>query len=529
MHSGSRAGRLSSAWREPTLAASTGALVLLASLVNFLGHNEYPLLRPEVGLVAAFFIAVAIVSGLVYATMSGVGRSLLQYVLVLLALDLNFDPIVAVVGTAVIGLVLRRHMMTFLGIAAGVVLTTGLAGIAAGSGGDGRRLASGLPASDAPVLVHIILDEHIGIEGILGDAPETRAIRDKLKAFYLRNDFRLFGGAYSAYFHSVNSIPEILNFGVEQGRELGFKNGAVMRKNAYFDKLGALGYGIHVYQREYIDYCEVGPIVFCETKRRSDFGDMAEAPLTAVEKARLAVNDMGSLSSFFRGLANSYDLVSALARRYDVALPALRPEQDPVAFGALATLDQLASELRQAKPGTAYFVHAFAPHYPYVMDRSCQLKKLSDWMHRDATSIARHDREIAYFDQISCVLTKLDAIFAAAASTPAGANAVFVIHGDHGSRMTETEPRVDTKGRFDDNDLIVSFSALFAVRGPGIEPAYDRRRLPVSKLLEAVAMADFHSANYAPAADFTPTVVLTDSSWTPVERHPLPEWWARPQ
>ena len=47
-----------------------------------------------------------------------------------------------------------------------------------------------------PPVVHILLDEHIGIEGLGGDAAAD-AMKERLRSFYVNNGFRLFGGAYS--------------------------------------------------------------------------------------------------------------------------------------------------------------------------------------------------------------------------------------------------------------------------------------------------------------------------------------------
>src|SRR5690606_5752666 len=151
-----------------------------------------------------------LVMGIVYRAMGDLGRLVLQLLLVFLALDINFDAIVASVGTFVIGLLLRRRILPFLGIASAVVLATGLAGIGIGAGptrGAAEAEAAVSPVSGPPVLVHLILDEHIGVEGLLGDEPEIAAMRQRLRDFYVGQGFRLFGGAYSEYLHTVNAIP----------------------------------------------------------------------------------------------------------------------------------------------------------------------------------------------------------------------------------------------------------------------------------------------------------------------------------
>jgi hypothetical protein len=67
--------------RPPLLAVAAGALVLVASLANYLNHNAYPLLTPEAGLVAAALIVAAAAAGFVYAASGPLGRTLLEVLL----------------------------------------------------------------------------------------------------------------------------------------------------------------------------------------------------------------------------------------------------------------------------------------------------------------------------------------------------------------------------------------------------------------------------------------------------------------
>src|SRR5207245_3601634 len=81
-----------------------------------------------------------------------------------------------------------------------------------------------------PAIVHIILDEHIGLDGLAPDNPRTPAVRQALDQFYLGNGFRVFGRAHSDYAFTTRSIPEILNFGANPP-----KDRRTIRKIAYFD------------------------------------------------------------------------------------------------------------------------------------------------------------------------------------------------------------------------------------------------------------------------------------------------------
>jgi hypothetical protein len=47
----------------------------------------------------------------------------------------------------------------------------------------------------------------------------------------------------------------------------------------------------------------------------------------------------------------------------------------------------------------------------------------------------------------------------------AGKDAIIIVQGDHGSRMTDVDPFVDNLGKFGSADMIASYSALFALLG----------------------------------------------------------------
>lgn len=507
--------------REAGVATGAGILVLLASLANFLGHNEYPLWTPEVGVATLALVAVAASVGLTYLVVGQLGRVLLQHCLVFMALDLNFDFIVAVVGTVAIGLVLRQRMLLFIAIAAGVVLVTQAAGVGLGATTGSAPSVPGAQRSDAPLLVHVVLDEHIGIEGLI-DTPRGVAMREKLIAFYSGNGFRLFGGAYSHYLHTVNSMPEVLNFGA-----LPPVASFDVNPNAYFDRLGELGYGIHVWQTDFLRYCDNAFVVSCRTRRAFDAHDLVEAPLPATVKAKLLIDSMATLSDGIGNLSIIYDGAALAGRYVGLRLPLyrLRDRPMPAAVGALETIDAVVAELRGASRGEAYFVHDLVPHDPFILTPECGIKQAHDWQNRSGPRAAKERREEAYFDQIDCLLVRLQVLLDAIAASPAGEDAIVLIHGDHGSRITDVDPTVETEGRFTDADLIAGYSALFAVRASGIAPGYESRRLSLSELVTALAGSGFAEIDVPHEPDRVHLIVLENRETEPVKQFPLPAWW----
>ena len=386
---------------------------------------------------------------------------------------------------------------------------------------------SPLPAATAgsgPPLVHIILDEHAGVEGLLGDAPEVVAMRDKLVTFYSDNGFRVFGGAYSRYFHSTNSIPEFLNFGdLKPAVE---KEIAV---NAWFDRLGAMGYRINVSQTDFLRYCENAHVVSCDTRRAFGANYLEAAPIPAVEKTALLLNELVGLSRVLKATVRLYNIGGNAGRLAGLdALPHYAPEDHmlPAALGALQAIDGLGATLANAEAGNAYFLHALVPHYPFLLAPDCSVERLAKWQHRSGTRSDREARERAYFAQISCLMTRLETIVRSLDSSVAGKDAIVLIHGDHGSRITDVDPQVENEDRFSDEDVVRGHSALFVVRAPGIEPGYEPRRAPIAGLLRALANSRLTGIDVPPISSHV--VVLEDTLTNPVKPHPLPDWWVDP-
>jgi hypothetical protein len=505
--------------RQAVFAALAGGAVLAATLLNFLAAEYYPVLTPEVALLALALAGVAAAMALVYAFAFPLLRALLAVFLLLIALDINFDGWAVLAGTAAIAIIVNRHLMTFLGIAASVVLLTELpyaTYLRSDERASGPELAVAAGDRSLPPLVHIIVDEHIGVEGLIDDSA-AREMGDDLKSFYLSQGFHLAGGAYSEHFHTLNAIPAMLNFGEAQAWvEETSKRGSPVPNNRYFEVLRERGYAINVHQSPYLDYCVHDAVSNCRTSPKSLLLVAYSADLPAPELARLIGREFARLS----WVLTTAGKVAEAAFGFRTSL---RDSHLPMAAPELETLDLVASQLRRNSRGAAFLVHVLFPHYPYVFDRKCMIKPLAGWQFRRSTLARKsplHERQAAYYEQIRCLLLKLTSIFDAA-----GEDAVIIVNGDHGSRITGIDPAAHMLGRFSDADLIASFSALYAVRAPGTPAGYDRRALPLGLLLKEFVQSGFRNARPVVPDDFQPSVVLETAEWKPAKRHPLPVNW----
>lgn len=511
---------------RPLIAAAAGAMALLASLLNYVSHHGYPLGTLEIGIAATMLVVFSAAVGLLYAVVGGVGRVILDILLTYLAFDLNFDGAGVVVATVVTVILFNRYLLQVMIVAFPVMIAADVIGL----GLDDANVQAAANArqgaeSNAPVLLHVILDEHIGVEGLSAAAPEASSLRRDLQSFYVvQNGFRLFGGAYSEYLHTVNAIPHILNLGIEQPWTSGHSEGARVGHNRYFDRLGQLGYRVRVYQSDFLDLCASPAVESCTVQRAVDLKPVAGTSLGATEKAALILYGFASLSEAAKKSARLYDLAASRLAQTGVRLPLLELHQAN-ATGALVAFDRVIADLRHARPGEAYVVHLLLPHHPYATSRNCDFKPLYEWQLRRSPLVTRNQRELAYFDQVTCATTKVGAALRALAASPGGARSIVIVHGDHGSRITQRDPIVENVGRFDERDLINGYSTLFAVRAADIEPGYDSTHVPVAQLLSALASSSFSSATVDLPPGFVPSVVLENRDWKPIRRHELPTSW----
>jgi len=511
--------------------AAAWVAVLFGSLLSLLNFHEYPIWRPEVGIIAAAMGAAALALGYVHVA-GGRLRPLVDAALVYLAVDLNFDGSYAVgaaITAALVAIFVKRSIAPAVAVVFSVVVAGQLAtALTAEAHAAAGTLASKSVESGLPAIVHVVLDEHIGVEG-LAVTPELAATRAHMVDFYTGRGFTLYGGAHSRHFHTINSLPEILNFGkTEVGGESRANRASRIEHNAWFDALRSRGYQINVRQSDFIDYCGHKAVASCQTYRRSDLLPMASSSLTAPERARIIASAFVSLSSGLMRASNLYDFTAVRAAQRGVRLPILNI--DMVRLGStLAALDSanaFVNDLRGAKPGQAYFVHLLFPHYPHATRPDCSIKPLEAWRYRriggDMTS-----RNAAYADQLLCSTRIVDSMLKSVASSPAAKNAVFIVHGDHGSRITVDDPKITNIDQVAGRDLVVGYSTLFAVRVDAGEGSYDPRMAAVSSLLRqfsgsglrSVPVIDDSAANAA-------EVYIEDGAWRPMFLRPLPAFRA---
>lgn len=512
-------------WRLAAVPFAVALLVLAASLANFLHYHAYPLPRPEVLMVLAGLAAGAFLFGLLHAGASQFGRALLDGLLVFVAVNLNSDSVVAA-GIAALVFAFARlardiSLLPILAIVSAVVLASGLAGLAERREAITTVKQPQPPASQAKAVLHIILDEHGGTGGA-SDA----AFRRELTDFYVRRGFRLFDRAYSRHFHTVNAIPDLLNFG-HPGESRNVDESLDIGRTAYLSRLPRQGYRLHIYQSDFADYCRYSADVSCTTYWSPSMAFLADEPMSPAAKARLLAFKFTALSSMALTVANGLDRATHLPWTRPLGLPVIAPKERAVSssLGGLAILDRMTADLRRAQPGDAHFAHVLAPHFPYVADGDCRILPPGRWQYRRSARPVEA-REAAYRQQAGCVMRKLDRVIAAFESSPAGRNAVIIVHGDHGSRITRKDPIEADADALKPADLMAGYSTLFAVRGPGVAAGIEPRPFATPDILGRLAASNFQSVEGIRPGDNQ--VHLEGPDWTVGKPFSIADAWPKP-
>jgi len=520
-----------------TIAAS--AIVVATSFLNFLRFNNYPIISAETALVSVGLLLLIILLGFIHHHATIIGKAILEGLLVTIILNQNTVPIVwsFAAGLALAALILfrRSSMLPVLGMLSLFTLISGFLGIGTAAG-DNDQLqtrktlqpqAAGKTekASAPPALLHLILDEHIGLEGLSDKKPNSLALKSELKARYLKQGFRVYGRAYSQHFHTINAIPQIMNFGAEPPRNTQSKKAAPLEQNAYFDRLLKNGYSLHIWQTNFMDFCQGRPVASCTRLHNGQLGAIHDLPsLSTLDKAHLIAVRFARLFQPAKIAGKYYDTFR-LNTVWGSSLPNLNlgtvPSMSTV--NGLMSFDNLVKNLEKAQPGHAYFAHIVMPHFPYVTTEDCKVKKIHDWQERQSHR-PLNDRQNAYFEQIRCVSNKLENAVAALHQSPSANNFVVVVHGDHGSRIAKIQPTYQNQKRFSDQDFIAGFSTLMAVRSSAIPAEYEDQPVTVSQILDLLSAKNFKqspdSANFK-----APPVQLDDENWVPQAARSLPAKW----
>lgn len=334
-------------------------------------------------------------------------------------------------------------------------------------------------------VLYLILDEHIGIDGMPASVPETAATQEALRQFYLENRFTLYSKAYSNYFYTDNAISNILNttYSKEQGSYFSDSSRRLLKQNRLFESFKNQEYQIYAYSFGYIDYCT----------------EAVDHCYTHAKNSPTSIQDMGyPMGDRLRILGSLYLATNSVFKEIQKRIP------DTGIFitklGPLQVVPNLFNELKKdlnhAPQNTLFFVHVMMPHYPYVYGADCAPKPISEWQNRNEFNEANRKnspegyarRYRDYYDQIGCLNRLIGSVLESLKQSGHFDETTIVIHGDHGSRINlGHDPYFDFSKEISVEDMITSHSALLAVKpANAAQGRIDSRQGSVTRILNSV-------------------------------------------
>ncbi len=382
-------------------------LVAAIPLVNYLKNAEYSLISPEILIIYGLILILAVIFAYLMIPGGTSVRVFIYGALAVLVVDVQTDWITTI-GLRLLlnslffgGLfwILRRRLTSFVLVVAGAVLLS----ILVTPGGD-RLVRTGEPGPlpgddpDLPFILHLILDEHIGIEGIPAEFDPQGRYSTRLRDFYLDQDFAVYGRAYSRYLATQESVPNLLNFSSsgEPGYffDGGFRKNVLLENNAWFDLLHDRGYRIHVMETSFMrffDPGDQGSNPYCDTRLHYYMYSLKPIERMDVHPGKKVAYLLGGFykeSYFLSRIQGVYSDIQS-SRMGSGLLPSLDINVPyPGQKTALDAMGILEEQLQGAGPGQVFFGHVLLPHSPYGLGPDCGLEPQTDnWL-------SNYDREL---------------------------------------------------------------------------------------------------------------------------------------
>ena len=495
-------------------------LILMTPFLNFLEHNSYPVTRPEVLICLIGIVAIAVAcSSAVFARWSAL-YGVIVATLITFFVDLQFYLIDKSYHFILLLLLLFAVWWllqeNFYAIATVVFATFFLVTLLQLSQASTREVfrfgteASAATRSSLPRLIHIIFDEHIGIEGIPTELDSGKALKEQLVRFYRRHGFLAFGGAFSHHYRTLDSIPNQLNFTVhdELNAHIRRRRGdnSPLLRNSYFGMLHDMGYDINVLSARFINFCIESPVPIENCYEYDSYGlkPVTDLDMPISIKVRAIVSRFLHQSDIYHRVKQRYRKIRNAV--HETPLPSwtwdLPLHTNPL--NTVQVLDDLWQGILSLPPANVLFAHLLSPHSPYITRADCSIRNsVTEWKGRRLPVIdlitantpqSREERYPLYFEQVSCLYTKLEQLFNQMKAAGIYDDSIIILQGDHGSRIVLTEPFAANRDVLTHQDIIDGFSTLFAIKIPGQEGGYDTSPLPLEQLL-LKGVSDFTDAS----------------------------------
>jgi hypothetical protein len=363
-----------------------------------------------------------------------------------------------------------------------------------------------------PPYIHIVLDEHIGVEGISSQEDKHLTIAHALKNKYLQSGFTVYGKAYSRYAETINSFPSFLNLEPIKNPShyvIYEKDTNHLTQNHLFEALSQKGYQINVIQSYYLDFCKYRDkfnLKSCVTYQQT--APIPDANFVSTQAKSIAVINSIFEKILLQNIATKLEASSIWCK---LKLPNMADvenfDSSTAAYGAF---NEISKTLKTAAPGNAYFIHLLLPHRHYVYDANCHFVG-------DRGTATQY-----YLEQLQCTQKLMDHLLLTLANEPSTKNSTIIIQGDHGSRVQEKSSTIKTDYKnFTPQDFVHTFSTFFAVKTPASKADYDTTPLPIDYLLKNLILADKLSPSTLSSKSI---FLLSDHSSKELKEYSMPEF-----
>jgi len=518
--------------------------VLASPFLAFLKRYHYALLRADILLCLSVMAVVAGMIGLAARVSTRAAAIALALVMTLL-IDAQFGvlrdgyALVAAFTGLWAGLTFFARYFTPALATGGAVMFVATAVLPASADGLRPPAERTSGATSLPLIVHIVLDAHIGLAG-LQDVSGGDRLGDEIEVFFRRHRFQLFGSAYSEYFDTYRSLGHELNFSPGEhvaGLYSSDGNSHVwtLRRNAYFRDLIRDGYALTVYQSTFLDVCgDARARAACHTYDHTGIAALQSVPLSVADKASAILTIYAGRTRLYRELSFQYAKLQSRLAAFGIRMPIWQNRANTFSpLIALETMRRLKRDMATARRGDYVFAHLLLPHGPYVLDAGCNLLPPARWLTRIAaeaprgamnTADSRELRYERYAEQVRCVYRQLEGVLGAIPAEQRH-DAIIIVQGDHGARitMTDPDPLPARTSALSPADFVDSYSTLFAVRAPKLAPGYDERMVSITCLLKALADADYENTLRLGSCSSEPEVFLSTASGK-IEARQLPSF-----
>lgn len=472
------------------------SLFLTSLLTAFLLHNRVSPLNTEALLSYGILLALGIIPGLIMVYAGNIVRSIIISTIIVLfifsqinqlpdlpyGLNYKYVIIAAILVLTPLLYILRDNLGKFIFIIFSVIwLGAFFTPSAPLISSKQYAIKNDSINHNLPAYIHIVLDEHIGVEGIASQDDNNLTIAQTLKNKYIQSGFKVYGKAYSRYAETINSFPSFLNLKPIQNPKnyiIYEKDTNHLTQNHLFETLSKKGYQINVIQSYYLDFCKYRDkfnLKSCTTYQQT-------APIPDANFVSTHVKSIAILNNVFEKLLlqNIVSRIETSQLWHILKLPDMTDvenfDSSTAAYGAFSEINKT---MKQAEPGNAYFIHLLLPHRHYVYDAACHFVG-------DRGTTTKY-----YLEQLQCTQKLMDQLLATLSSNPATKNSIIIIQGDHGSRVQEMSSTIKTDHKnFTPEDFIHTFSTFFAVKSPEVKSNYDKTPLPIDYLLKNIVLRE---------------------------------------